>query len=241
MFPLNSKELIRRKALRILILGDVDTGKTTFSLYLTQKLLERKKKACLFCTDVGQSLVGPPSCIAYKILKKPFKKVPVHLKEERMEFVGSFSPASVLLPFLVNIKILLEEIEDKVDTIVMNTTGYVKTKEAIFLEIEKIRLTKPNVIFAFQREKELEPILENFYSYPYLKIYHLRPPLSVRKRPFKERVEYRENILKKFFRNSFLHQVEMRESNLKKRILVGLLDERQRTVSLGIIKKLKER
>lgn len=63
----------------------------------------------------------------------------------------------------------------------------------------------------------------------------------MRKRPFKERVEYRENILKKFFRNSFLHQVEMRESNLKKRILVGLLDERQRTVSLGIIKKLKER
>jgi polynucleotide 5'-hydroxyl-kinase GRC3/NOL9 len=238
MFSLKWKKLLKRKPLRILILGDVDTGKTTFSLYLTQKLLDKKRKVCLFCTDIGQSLVGPPSCIAYKILKKSFRKIPAHLKEERMEFIGSFSPVSILLPFLVNIKILLEEVENKVDTIVINTTGYIKTKEAVFLKIEKIRLIKPDIIFAFQRKKELEPILEKFYSHPHLKIYHLKPPSSIRKRTLKERAEYRQNILKNFFKNSYLYKIETKTSYLREKMLVGLLNKELKTVSLGIVIKI---
>jgi polynucleotide 5'-hydroxyl-kinase GRC3/NOL9 len=227
--------------LKILILGDVDTGKTFLSLQLARMSLEKNRKVAILCCDLGQSLVGPPATVAYKVLKKRILlRKALYLKEDRMEFIGSFSPSGFLLSFLINIKLLLEEIENKADIIIVNTTGYVKTKEAVYLKTEKIRLIRPNIIFALQRKRELEPILDKFYSYPDLKIYHFKTSPYVKRRTSKERRNYRHKILKIFFKNASLHRLKIESSSLEDKMLIGLLDKRQRTVSLGLIKKVKE-
>ena len=66
-----AKERKKGKLYKVLVLGEVDTGKTFFSTYLANRLLSKIGKTAILDTDTGQSDIGCPGCFGMLVLKKP--------------------------------------------------------------------------------------------------------------------------------------------------------------------------
>ncbi|MGC9346339.1 MAG: Clp1/GlmU family protein, partial [Candidatus Bathyarchaeales archaeon] len=62
---------IQMRPVTAMVLGTVDSGKTSFCTYLTNKLLNGKQKVAILDGDLGQSDVGPPCTVAYAFVTKP--------------------------------------------------------------------------------------------------------------------------------------------------------------------------
>ena len=75
----------------ILVLGSVDTGKTTLVTYLANSLVKRGKRVAIVDADVGQSDIGPPTTIGLGLVESPIKKMR-EAKRLAMYFVGAISP-----------------------------------------------------------------------------------------------------------------------------------------------------
>ena len=55
----------QKKPTVIMVVGGVDSGKTSFCTYLTNKMVNDKCKVAVIDEDLGQSDIGPPSTVAY--------------------------------------------------------------------------------------------------------------------------------------------------------------------------------
>ncbi|GAG69828.1 unnamed protein product, partial [marine sediment metagenome] len=62
-------EILSNKKGIIFLLGQTDTGKTTFAKELIKRYLEKNKKVAFIDSDVGQSTIGPPTTIGLKLIK----------------------------------------------------------------------------------------------------------------------------------------------------------------------------
>jgi polynucleotide 5'-hydroxyl-kinase GRC3/NOL9 len=150
-----------------LLLGDVDTGKTTFIKNITNYLLSKGLKVCIIDADIGQSSIGPPSTIGFALVESKLINME-DLPVKGLYFVGAISPVKHLLPCIIGLKQLLEQaLSLSVDKIIIDTTGMVRDNAGIALKQGKIELIKPDFILAFSRGKELEPVLSPFkYLFP---------------------------------------------------------------------------
>lgn len=62
-------EILSRERGIALILGDPDTGKSTFANFLIFNLCQGGLKVALVDADIGQSFLGPPSTIGFSVFK----------------------------------------------------------------------------------------------------------------------------------------------------------------------------
>ncbi len=62
---------IETRPIVAIVLGPIDSGKTSFCTYLTNKLLSGNNKVAVLDGDLGQSDIGPPCTVAYAIVTKP--------------------------------------------------------------------------------------------------------------------------------------------------------------------------
>jgi polynucleotide 5'-hydroxyl-kinase GRC3/NOL9 len=58
-----AKQIIREDVCRIIVLGAVDVGKSTFCRELLRAAHQAGRTARLVDSDVGQKVVGPPACV----------------------------------------------------------------------------------------------------------------------------------------------------------------------------------
>jgi len=176
----------------VLVLGAVDTGKTTIISYLSNELLKKGYSVGVVDADIGQSDIGPPTTIALGLVREPFSML-YELKPESMYFVGSTSPKSYLLPMIVGTKKMVENANT--DFVLIDTTGLIQfTGRA--LKTYKIEILKPDFIIALQRKDELEPILKPF---EYINIIRLTVSEKANKKGIEARRFLRELSFKKYF------------------------------------------
>ena len=155
------KRIVREKARTILVLGEVDTGKSFFATYLANKLLEQGVKPAVLDGDPGQSDVGIPGTLGLAALKKQV----VFLTEASISaiyFVGSHSPGLHFLPTIVGIKRLVEAGLKKANTVIINTTGWVQSDGGRALKRAKIEILYPEIIVLLQRTDELEHLIKGY-------------------------------------------------------------------------------
>ncbi len=153
--------IVKEKARTILVLGEVDTGKTFFATYLANKLLEKGVRPAVLDGDPGQSDIGIPGTLGLAVLKKQV----VFLKEARISaiyFVGSHSPGLHFLPTIVGIKRLVEAGLKKANTVIINTTGWVQSDGGRALKRAKIEILSPEIIVLLQRTNELEHLIKGY-------------------------------------------------------------------------------
>jgi polynucleotide 5'-hydroxyl-kinase GRC3/NOL9 len=231
---------LKKPKLKVLILGGVDTGKTYLSFTLIKKALQFRKRVGFLCTDLGQSSLGPPGCVSFKIFTNRDKvSYPLaYISPDRIDFVGSLSPQGCIASFLVSTKLVLEKALKEIPLIIINTTGYIKPPEACLLKFLKIRLIAPDIILAIQEKRELEPILENFYTSK-IKIYKLKKSKKARKRTRSQRASFRLALFKSYFREAKLLIFKKNITGVEKNMVVGLLDENLHTICLGLVKDKK--
>ncbi|OAG27435.1 Clp1/GlmU family protein [Thermodesulfatator autotrophicus] len=206
-----AKEVVVNKPPKIILIGGVDVGKSTFSFYLLEKLLEAGIKAALLDADVGQKDVGPPTTIGLKhfnTLEELKKERP--FSAERLYFVGSTTPVGHLLPLVVGTGLLAHE--SKAEVTVINTTGLIKGP-GVALKTFKIENIKPDLIVAFQRERELYPILQAFKHYP-VRLLEVSPKASPKTIP--DRKKRREEAYQKYFSDNRLIELNRREISIQR-------------------------
>jgi len=201
------KELSKKAARIILILGETDTGKTFFSTYLANRLLASGLRVAILDSDTGQSDIGPPGTIGLAVLDRQIV-FPGEAKPTALYFTGSNSPAFHFLPTLVGLKKLVDRALTLADTLIIDTPGWVHGEKARALHRSEIEMVSPDVIILLQRNSELEHLVK---IYPEEKVFRLpvgRGPLP---RNQEERKGLREAMYKKYFKDASYIELELDE------------------------------
>jgi polynucleotide 5'-hydroxyl-kinase GRC3/NOL9 len=151
------EDLTRRSGV-VLLLGAADTGKTTFARQLLAAAIAAGKRAAFVDADIGESTVGPPTCVGLKWVNDPGDLD--HLaRADRLQFVGSIKTDGLVLQQVVATAALVDQARDLVDLVVVDTSDDVSGVSGQTLKYHKTELTRPEVIVAFQRGEEMSPIV----------------------------------------------------------------------------------
>lgn len=151
------EDLIRRRGV-VLLLGAADTGKTTFARQLLAAAIAAGKRAAFVDADIGESTVGPPTCIGLKWINDPADLDDL-AHADRLQFVGSIKTSGLVLQQVVATAALVDQARDSVDLVVVDTSDDVSGVTGQTLKYHKTELTRPEVVVAFQRGEELAPVI----------------------------------------------------------------------------------
>ena len=184
----------------IMVIGGSDTGKTTLIVDLLGLLLPVFRVGVVDA-DLGQSHLGPPTTIAWGVLEKKFEGWE-NLNPKDFYFVGAISPSGNLLPMITGVKIIYDKARPQVDKILVDTTGMIRGGPARVLKRCMIEIIQPQTVLALQRTDELEHILGGFKGMSIPKIYRMEVPVSIRQKNYSERVRYREQKFKAYFKSA---------------------------------------
>ena len=180
-----------------MVIGHVDTGKSTFCRHLASAAQKKGLRVGLVDADVGQSWIGPPATIGMKIVKD--EPGPA-LFPDSFYFVGSVSPAGRLPQMAVGVKRMTEAaISAKAGLIIIDTTGLVDGGIGRALKSSKIDLARPDHIVCFQRASELETLIKGIELNNRCRIHRLEPSRSVKKKSQNSRKAYRQRQFERYF------------------------------------------
>lgn len=179
----------------VMVIGRVDTGKSTFCRHLASVAIARGIKVGIVDADVGQSWIGPPTTVGMKIFTRA--PAPV-LFPDSFYFVGSVSPERHLLQTTVGVKKMVEAaISSDAELVIVDTTGLVDGPIGRALKSSKIDLVKPDHIVCFQRASELETLIKGVEAN--CRIHRLETSRNVKKRSQNSRRTYRQEQFRKYF------------------------------------------
>ena len=66
---------MQKKPAVVLLLGKIDSGKSSYCTYLVNKLVDGKCRVALLDGDLGQSDIGPSGTVGYAIISKPITEL----------------------------------------------------------------------------------------------------------------------------------------------------------------------
>lgn len=186
-----------RKLLTVMVIGEVDSGKSSFCTYLANMALRKGLGVAVIDGDIGQSDVGPPSTIGYCELTGPIKDLfDVDVKDAY--FVGSTSPGRVVERVVKGLTTLRDRfLKKNAGLLIINTDGWIQGEDAARYKRRLIQVLEPNVVVGIQRERELTHIFKDLKG---TKLLVVDSPLAVRRRNREKRRTLRELSYKKHLR-----------------------------------------
>lgn len=159
MTPDEALACLEGAAGRVLLIGDSDTGKSTFARELLCRCLTLGRRPALLDADVGQSEVGPPGTLGLALPRSP-DELGSALRPRLLYFVGGTSPVGLMLECVAGVARLAREAEALgADPIVVDTTGLVRGPLGFALKVHKADALRPSRIVAFRRGRELDTTL----------------------------------------------------------------------------------
>lgn len=137
----------QKRAIIVMLVGNKDTGKSTFSTYLANTALSNGIKPCIIDGDIGQGDLAPPSAIGAAFLSKQITDLR-DIKPNLFEFAGSLSPAGIEDIVVMKVKSILDKISNllKRDSIIIvNTDGYIENGGRAY-KIKLAEILHPDII-----------------------------------------------------------------------------------------------
>lgn len=238
-------EKLKQQRGTAILIGATDSGKSTLTKYLVEKLIRENIKVSVVDADIGQSTLGLPGTISMRVFSN--EKDIENFRFERMFFVGSTNPAKRISMVIDGSKRMVDFCKEKSEIIIVDTTGLISGEIGRALKIGKIRAIKPEHIIAVQRNDELEHILNLIKG---ILIHRIRASSLAKGRDRENRVHYRkkkfldyfdmkeisEFLLNqndvRFFYNS--KPFNLREGDFKKGTIIGL-NHNADTMGLGAV------
>lgn len=161
----SATQIMQHKWRKVLVLGGIDRGKSTYCRFLSQRCLAAGIRVAVIDADVGQKDLGPPAALT---LGYPEAEVPwAEIRPAAMYFVGATSPVGHLVPMLVGIRHLLDAARASV--VIINTTGLIHDVGRV-LKSYKIEAVQPDVIVAIEHGRELTAITRAYRHYRLLRL-----------------------------------------------------------------------
>jgi polynucleotide 5'-hydroxyl-kinase GRC3/NOL9 len=230
----------------VYITGECNSGKSTLSHYLVEEL--GKFSVSYLDCDPGQSQIGPPGTLGLKILSKRGDLA----QQKFLRFVGSTSPASNILQNLSSIKRLQEKaFEQKVQKLIIDSSGFVQGKLAREYQFQVIDLIRPDIVVVLMKEKSVNPLFRNFLGTPQINVLRFNVSRSAVSRTPPERRAYREESFSKYFRDATSREISFKRIGLHGRIplihhyetwknlLIALCDSENFALCLGIVEHIE--
>jgi polynucleotide 5'-hydroxyl-kinase GRC3/NOL9 len=237
----NEHEALVDEAVRtkhtVLLVGGLDTGKSTLSRELIRAALAAGRSAAYLDADVGQKAVGPPATISLRVVRDPGDLAPERLaRADALSFVGSTSPEGFLLPIVTGVSLLHDQAKQMgADFVVVDTSGLVSGIYGQILKYHKVEMLRPDLVVGLQRGEELLPVLGVIQRCFATEVVPLGVHPGVVPTTVDQRAEKRELAMRRYFSGE-LHRFRVKPTvfmpalpplfdpaNLH-RILVGLSD-----------------
>jgi len=210
---------IQAKPVTAIVLGTVDSGKTSFCTYLINRLLHEKKKVAILDGDLGQSDIGPPCAVAYTFVTKTITDL-FNLEARNAFFVGVTSPSIAINKVIEGLTSLKKEIlSSNPDFIVINTDGWVEGEEAVNYKVQLVRELNPDIIFCIQQKDELTSFLNSVEEFMTVVV---DTPAAIKQRSREKRRSLRELGYIKYLRNAKVQSLPLSWLKIEEDELFGL-------------------
>jgi len=221
-------ELSSRDAVKVMVVGGLDTGKSTLVTFLANELLNLGRSVAIVDSDVGQKGVLPPATVSLAFPDENFSSLS-ELKGVAHYFIGTVSPGQFIGEMAVGVKRLVEIAEKNADVVLIDTTGFV-TGPGFEMKRLKAELVRPDITVVLERNDELLALSKVLGNYT--QIVRLSVSESARPVPREERREIRFEKWKAYFSSSRLVEFDTAEVAVTGTSLFNgrPLDERERTL-----------
>lgn len=197
---------IQSKPALALVLGTVDSGKTSFCTYLVNRLLNNKQKVAILDGDLGQSDVGPPCTLAYAFVSRHITDL-FNLEAKNAYFLGVTSPSRAVDKAIQGLTLLKNEIlGSNPDFVIVNTDGWVEGEDAVNYKVRLIEKIEPSIIYCIQQDEKLKPLMDAIKSFHTVII---DSPQTIKQRSRDKRRSLRELGYIKYLKNSKVQSIPM--------------------------------
>ena len=195
-----------RDARVVLVLGESDSGKTSFTTYLAGALVAAGHSVAVVDADLGQSVIGPPTTVGLGELRAPVARLG-DAGLRGLAFVGATSPIAHVRPTVAATGRMTEQARRLgVEHILVDTSGLVQREIGRLLKQQKIDRVAPDLVLCLQRDGECEHIL-HAYAAGAPAVLRLAVASAVRQRSADERRRRRESAFATYFADA--RQVEL--------------------------------
>ncbi|GBC94081.1 hypothetical protein HRbin15_02588 [bacterium HR15] len=193
----------------VMVLGSVDTGKSTFCALLLRQWHAMGALAGYLDLDPGQSNVGPPATFSWTLVRQPFERL-TELSPGGLAFLGDITPARHIALALAGARRVLDELLAlQPENIVIDTCGYVGGWVARHYKLMLADLLRPRVIVGLQRERELMPILDALSRRADWRVEALPVPAAIGRKPPIFRSQYRRVAFARYFEGAHSHTLPL--------------------------------
>lgn len=185
----------------IALLGGLDTGKTSFGLSLAEAARGQGISVGYVDADVGQSTIGPPTCVGLKLCDGLAKVDATTVRNaDELGFVGSYSPEGHLLELVASTARLVAHARDAgCQLVIVDTSALISGVYAEILKYHKLDLIRPISVVGFQRGEELDPILGVVSRFFPVEVIALKVEGEIVERSAEERLLEREKNFAYYF------------------------------------------
>jgi len=204
-----TKEVLSRpKPYTVMVLGNIDSGKTSFCTYLINTSLKSQGKPAIVDTDLGQSDIGPPTSIGFSIISEPVADL-FSAKPATIIIMGRTSSKGITQRVVSSLTSIMKQISERaVDLTVINTDGWIEGDEARTYKTELIRKISPNLVIGIQRNAELEHILHSVEEKG-CNVLRTVTSSTIKRRNREEHRELREQSYKKYLGKPTLRNLNL--------------------------------
>lgn len=222
----------RERPALIMVMGNVDSGKSSFCTYIVNKLLNEKHKVAVLDGDLGQSDIGPPCSVAYNFVAKPVTDL-FNLEARNAFFVGVTSPSPAIDKVIEGLVLLKREILDgNPDFVVVNTDGWIEGEDAVNYKIRLVNELTPNLVLCIKQGDELTPLINTLEKTRKLVV---ESPSAIKQRSREKRKSLRELGYIKYLKNAKVQSIPLNWVNVEGSELLNISKISEKSKRAGII------
>ena len=163
---MNEHDVLVERAVRdhrtVLLIGGLDSGKSTLAKTMLRAALEAGRTAAFLDGDVGQKSVGPPATVALQArahARGPRARARWRRRRPRVRRVDLAAGPPAAARHRRSRGCTTGAREEGADLVVVDTSGLVSGIYGQLVKYHKVELLQPDLVVGLQRGEELDPLL----------------------------------------------------------------------------------
>ncbi|HSV73637.1 MAG TPA: Clp1/GlmU family protein [Chthonomonadales bacterium] len=166
----------------VMLVGDVDTGKSTLAGLLASACAEAGLRTAVVDADLGQSEIGPPTCVGFAMVAERVERLS-DLAPHALSFVGSCSPAGAGMEVTVaTVSMVRAAREQGAETVIVDTCGMVRGPAGRRLKQAQMAAVRPDTVVILERAAECAHVVAPLRYSRHTRVFRLPVPACIQRK-----------------------------------------------------------